>query len=530
MTGFDLTLEPWIPCVGHDGVRRELGLREVLVGAHELREILDPAPPVTVALHRLALAVLHRIFGPMDRENWARLWRSRRFDPSVVDDYLDTWRDRLDLFHPEFPFYQTPGLDLDGHGLTAAKLVLPLASGNNPTLFDHTTDDREVRLPPGEAARWLVAYQGYAPGGTLTRFPGESPSATAGPLLRGAAVLITGETLFETLLLNLVRYDGSDDAPFAFEPKRDQPAWEAPGPAGPEERAPFGYLDLLTWQSRRILLGADGGFVTRVCIMRGRELPRTWMPAGRETMLAYRANRRGSKGQDPFTPLQFEEERDLWRDSPILLGSARAGSGGLRPKTLDWVAELASAGFLSWESTYRISAAGLVARRAKMRFWRHDRLPLPLAVLDEGRGLVDYVEEAVAVAERAGEALASAAQRFAWYILPEGMKREELSAVVARLGPGRDYWPALDPGFRRFLFRLGGAGAGEANGLLREWADEVRSAAGQAFDAMRRRAGTGARALRAAAKAERVFLHALGGMLAPYQGEVVAGGDGPTVG
>src|SRR5450756_512742 len=85
---FNLIDEPWIPCLTREGEYRELGLRETLVGAADLREVVDPSPLVTVALHRLLLAVLHRVFGPKDREAWAALWRAECFDAAKLDEYL----------------------------------------------------------------------------------------------------------------------------------------------------------------------------------------------------------------------------------------------------------------------------------------------------------------------------------------------------------------------------------------------------------------------------------------------------------
>ena len=60
---FNLIDEPWIPCI-LDGTRVELGLRDVLAQAQQLREIRGDSPLETASLHRLLLAVLHRIFGP----------------------------------------------------------------------------------------------------------------------------------------------------------------------------------------------------------------------------------------------------------------------------------------------------------------------------------------------------------------------------------------------------------------------------------------------------------------------------------
>ena len=65
MPSFDLVDKGWIPCLRLAGNERvEMGLRDVLAQAPTLREIYDPSPLVTVSLHRLLLAILHRNFGP----------------------------------------------------------------------------------------------------------------------------------------------------------------------------------------------------------------------------------------------------------------------------------------------------------------------------------------------------------------------------------------------------------------------------------------------------------------------------------
>jgi len=101
---FDLISEPWVPCVGRDGQAVELGLQDVLVRAHELRELGGESPLVTAALHRLLLVVLHRVFGSADYDAWYALWQAGRFDPTVLDAYFAQWRERFDLFHPARPF------------------------------------------------------------------------------------------------------------------------------------------------------------------------------------------------------------------------------------------------------------------------------------------------------------------------------------------------------------------------------------------------------------------------------------------
>ena len=52
---------------------------------------------VTAALHRLLLAVLHRVFGPENLATWKRLWQAGRFDATALDDYWRRWAARLKM-------------------------------------------------------------------------------------------------------------------------------------------------------------------------------------------------------------------------------------------------------------------------------------------------------------------------------------------------------------------------------------------------------------------------------------------------
>src|SRR5688500_11864567 len=71
---FSLVDEPWIPCLTVRGGPAEmLGLGAVLTRPREIREIADDSPLVTVALHRLLLAILHRNFGPASTPDWIAL-------------------------------------------------------------------------------------------------------------------------------------------------------------------------------------------------------------------------------------------------------------------------------------------------------------------------------------------------------------------------------------------------------------------------------------------------------------------------
>jgi len=98
VTEFNLIDEPWIPCIALNGKSAEFGIRDALLKAHELREICDDSPLVTVAIHRLLLAILYRVHGgPEDYATWKRIYASGVFDRSAGTTYLERWKSRFDL-------------------------------------------------------------------------------------------------------------------------------------------------------------------------------------------------------------------------------------------------------------------------------------------------------------------------------------------------------------------------------------------------------------------------------------------------
>lgn len=521
---FNLVDEPWIPClVPPTGELRHLGLRDVLLRAAEIREIVDPAPPVTAALHRLLLAILHRNFGPRDAAAWAQLWRQGAWPCDTIEAYLARWRHRFDLFDPERPFYQTASIGFE-YGTPATRLTHELVSSWNPlTLFDHTLDGT---LSPAAAARYLVAHHIVAPGGAISLQRGEDPKrykyAKAASLTKGAVVVVKGSTLFATLMLNLHEYSPEDEQPFAVSGD-DLPAWEREGDIVVGERAPRGYLDLLTWQGRRIRLepgvGCEGNLrVTRAVIMKGEQLPDDWDPRQSETMLAYRTIPKPRPGQDPIIPIGIQEERAVWRDSLALFQAS--GAEANRPKTLAWLADLLTAGVLDRTGVFPIDLYGVVTDRAVMRMWRHERLPLPLAYLAEDAApLIEALRRALAAAEAAAVELRGSTRLFAQRFL-EGVDEgdaarkppaEAVSQLVSSLAPERAYWSVLDVPFRELIVRLPQDRTVDDDGRpsfgateLPAWAEVLRRAARAALaEAVRRVGGDRARALRAVAIAER---------------------------
>ena len=522
---FNLLERPWIPCVVRCSSHAvELSLRDVLVRAQEIVELADQSPLVTAALYRLLLAVLHRVFGPPTIDAWVRIWRAGQFDAHALDEYFSRWRDRFDLFHPERPFYQRADLapDLANPIGSDAPNTSPLGSdlpgAANPPLFDHATYAGPRLLTPAEAARYVLVCQTFAMSG-LIRKAGQT-SAEGSHVLRGAVVLNLGRNLFETLMLNLVRYDGT--APFEFDLAADRPAWEddppplQPDPPTNRTRAVRGYLDLLTWQARLLLLLPDAsGNVSKLVRLEGWRIAKEDPLQAKETMLAFRYLERRS-GHGSWVPLGFTPERALWRDATALLVETHS-SGKLQtqpPAVVHWVKTLVDGGWLSDTYPATLAAFGIAADQSKAHLWRREAFPLPLAYL-KGPDWVGRLQRNLALSERAHEHLHRALRRLASHALAvtaDGQaQRERVDQLVKSFQSERVYWSWLDVPARVLIANLP-ARPDEAEA---EWREAVREAARQSFAAAVNALAGDATGLRAAALTRPSFEGDLARLLGP---------------
>jgi CRISPR system Cascade subunit CasA len=503
---FNLLEEPWIPCLRVDGQPIELGVRETLAHAHELREVVGDSPLVTGALLRLLLAVLHRVFGPEGYEAWGALWHAGLWDPARLDDYLGQWRERFELFHPERPFYQAPASRAKPK--SAASMMHEVASGNNATLFDHHTEAAGVILRAPVAARMLVTSQAF---GLAMLGPGEN--FVDGPCARGVIFFVSGRTLFETLMLNLIRCADDDPLP---EQAGDRPSWEMDDPFLPARTIPLGYLDYLTWYNRRIMLIPEdlpaGPAVRKITMGPGLRLDQGVL----DPMKSYRQD--VSRG---WRPLRFSEHRALWRDSVALL---RLGVPDNRPpRAFDWLAELVAEELVDQEHTVLTLAVGMANDQAKVDFIRSERLPVPLAYL-RNRMLVDRLGDALQMAEAVSRQLWGAARRMATLLLSvdagdEGARqplREDLDRTMAPWGVERSFWSRLEVPFRGMVEALP-SGPEEA---LERWHRGLVREAWRAFDHAAELIAASPRSLKATVRARDQLAAGLAKAL-PAQAEVV---------
>lgn len=120
MASFNLLNEPWIRCVYIDGTVRLVSLRQLFKDASKIRSIAGDIPQQDMPLLRLALAILYCVYGdqfeddPSEKELrqlWLDMWMAREFDLKMVEEYLDQYESRFDLFDGERPFFQTTNLE-----------------------------------------------------------------------------------------------------------------------------------------------------------------------------------------------------------------------------------------------------------------------------------------------------------------------------------------------------------------------------------------------------------------------------------
>lgn len=392
---------------------------------------------------------------------------------------------------------QVAGFSMKSPG-SVAQLATEAAAGNNPTLFDHTTDDAPPALSPAEAARWLLASQSFSLGFGKAGAAVVDGKELARPYfadaicLRGVTVWLSGKDLFQTLMLNLV------PVPRA---KQGQPAWERPDALATLDRIrgkdrvttpSEGPADRYTWLSRMIRLVRDGdGRVRRAYFTQGRE-----------------ADKRRGDPMKVFTDSKTEGEYPLglsagkaaWRDVGSYLVFGRLRNAIVEHAGLQILDEV-----LPRTAAFPLHVVGLATdpgKAGKFLLWRHDRVELPAALLADA-DLVEFLRNALRDAEFVGRELGSRVRAVAWRFLPpEGNPDpKDVDHLAAALDPRPRYWARLERHFASLVFRLPTEGAAAIDPWRRQVEQEARLALNEACG----RLGATARALRAVAQVSHYF-------------------------
>lgn len=488
---FCLLDEPWLPVRLADGRVLELGLLELFERSGEIVALAETAPPSLVAQYRLLLAITHRAlvtaFGSWRDKDRVR-WYREGLPMAEIRAYLEHWRERFWLFHPDYPFMQVAAMascpETRDKRKPWTQIALASANGNTPVVFDHAYDAAPVAIRPASAIAILLGFLQFTPGGLVKSL---RDADKAGALVNTAAVLPVGQSLARTLCLAL-------HASPRIDAENDLPSWEREPPTiaalRGDQLLATGPNDRYTRLSRAVLLRREeSGAIRWLHFAAGLALGED--PNAPDPMASFRA---GSNG---LVRLTFNEGRALWRDLPALVPNAGAGS---QAAAVVQGAVALHRELNPFEAVHQpLLVAGLASDQAKLLRWRMEQIALPSALLLEPDKAL-HLRERVAVAD----ALFGELKRLAIGMLAETMPEPNHKDTRSRArslvesGPlAASYFASAERTLPELL-RLIGEGQPEPAEML--WRQAMRQAAEQAWQQLLQELGSSIRALRADAR------------------------------
>ena len=364
----NLVVDPWIPAIFGDGISRLVGLRELYEKASEIID-LDLNPPQRVSVIRLLLCISQAALdGPADESGWLSC-RDRIVPDSLA--YLQGRQSKFDLYGDK-PFLQVKDLEPLGNA-TLDKLDFGLASGNNPSLFDHEARKEGRAHTDSWIALMLLTFQCFSPGGRIgvSKWAGKKTgtgSSEHAPCLESSPMLslIRGDLLLDTIYYNLLTKEQVEKLP---NPLWGLPIWDAFPESQNGDNAKTlvrSYLGRLVPLARATQLHLNS---TSFTLANGLTYPK--LPAGRETMATVYIRGKGSKQELAY--LRVILARHPWRELGSLLDLSRAGEKG-GALALDHLQNAS-------DGTVDIWVGGLASDQAKLIDMAEWNLTVPLRLL-----------------------------------------------------------------------------------------------------------------------------------------------------
>ena len=406
---FNLLEEPWIKVVHADCREEEVSLIDIFLNAHNYLDLSGDTSAQDIAVLRLLLAILHAVFEQTDEEGneapiddldgayerWESIWKRGSFPEAPIRDYLEHWKERFWLFHPETPFWQFPQAETASE-YSAAKLNGMISeSANKIRLFSPRSSTSKNCLTYSEAARWLLYLNGFDDGAVKPskqeKALGKDKRVVMGISWLGELGLIqaVGENLFETLMLNLVLLD------------KDQEPWESAEPIW--EKTPFTQMicreiipkadqaALLTVQSRRMLLTRSGGMVTGYHIVKGDRIEKK--NCFLEQMTLWKEI--NDKTEDYYVPRTHQRNVKIWREFSSMV---RPANDNCLPGLIKWLNRLIGKKLMD-RSLVRFRSVGVRYDSSQMSAVTDcfdDSLSFHSAILlDSGKEWIETIENEV---------------------------------------------------------------------------------------------------------------------------------------
>lgn len=476
---FNLLEEPWVRVLLEDYTVREVSLKDALLNAEQYIDLAGEVPTQDIAVLRLLLAILHTVFSRVDAngndaplettddalDRWEELWALQSFPKKPILDYLEKWKERFWLFHPQRPFWQVPEANI-GTEYSAAKLNGEiLESGNKYRIFASCSGDKKKELSYAQAARWLLYLNGFDDTSAKPKGKG-LPSVGAGWLGKIGLIWVQGENLFQTLILNLCLLR---DGEALWE--RETPCWELEEARNKERTEivqPDNAAALLTLQSRRLLLHREAGCVTGYTLLGGDFFERE--NAFCEQMTVWRSVQAKKDAPLVFLPRRHDPSKQFWREFPTIF----LDNPGMRqPGVVRWIVRLQRERILARENIvrFRIAAIEYGDKDFFVTDTFGDSLAFHLLLLDElsARWRAAVAEE-VGRCEQLAAQLGYLAQKLA--LAAGGEKKAAPEDVKQR------FYFQIDQLFRDWLESIEPSWKGEEEiNCIRQWQEKAQQVA-----------------------------------------------------
>ena len=214
MTQFNLVIDPWIPVRYIDSSSERVSLETLFKDCSSIAD-LDCQPHERISLMRLLICVTQAELGSPDApEDWSGFG-------SDLESRAVAYLKRPDI-QPHFNLFGDGQRFLQGivneneKSYLATQMVFYFATGNSPTLLDHSGGTDRV-LACDFLARTLLAYQNFFVGGSMA-----SKVKGNGPSLKFLHSFLFGKNLKKSILLNCLDAETLADSGINM----GRPIWE----------------------------------------------------------------------------------------------------------------------------------------------------------------------------------------------------------------------------------------------------------------------------------------------------------------
>lgn len=466
---FNLLDEPWIKVLTPSLERKEVSLTDVLIYSHEYTNLSGEMPTQDAAILRVLLAIVTTIFYRYDEngekeelsdenesdvkdvlDRWRAYWEMGELPGQAVRTYLEAYRERFWLFHPETPFWQVNDLQY-GTDYNVECLFGNMKESMNKATKHHFSmiDGEELyRLSYAETARWLIHLNAYAVNlKTDRKAPGQNQPVGIGRLGQLGFVMVNGENLFQIFMLNLCPLNKKE---LWGQPK---PAWERDicREQGHEIAPPDNLPELYTIQSRRIMLKRDQkGDLTGFRALGGDFY--TVEDDFNEPMTLWR-EKSGKKKEEKqtFLPKRHDPAIHAWREFPTLI----KGENETRiPGIVQWMNTLCRKRLIASASSITFRMIGMVYGDQMSYTYGdcvNDTLVMSAGLLNDlGKvwveSICDEIYKCQSVAEKA---LSHFSRKMCKLLYGNGTAKNDIKGVLIS-----QYYFSVDHAFREWLMYI----------------------------------------------------------------------------